>query len=264
MSDKERPDDLALEAYADGENTPDTAYVAQFLPGCEEARAYVAEIREINEAVRLVEGAVRAPDTLTERLNRARPANRPERPMPSRRTLLRSGLAAAAIAGGVLVYNSTGFGRGPFMQEVLFGDFQTMEAAGRRLDFASNDAMAVVAWFRERLPFELMDLAGLTDLSIRGGRLCWLMNRRCASLDFASPKGSYCLYITEADGLAIDPRRALPEPGAAAIALSGQNLSGVVWREDTLAYALIGEPSAPDLATIAARLRMSKPGRISG
>ncbi|MEM1299617.1 MAG: hypothetical protein AAGH68_10095 [Pseudomonadota bacterium] len=263
MSENERPDELALEAYADGENNAETAYVAQLLPGCEEARTYVAEIREINEAVRLLEGAVRAPDTLTERLNRARPANQPARPTLSRRVLLQSGLAAAAVAGGVLVYNASS-GRGPYLQEVLFGDFRTMEAAGRRLDFASSDAMAVVGWFRERLPFELMELAGLTGLSIRGGRLCWLMNRRCASLEFASPKGSYCLYIAEAEGLKIDPRRALPEPGAAAIALSGETLSGVVWRDDALAYALIGEPSAPDLASVAAQLRIAKPGGTSG
>ena len=64
-----------------------------------------------------------------------------------------------------------------------------------------------------------------------------------------------CLYVTDADGLALHGGTGLPQPGARPALVRDGAASGAFWRDGALAFGLIGKGSEAEIGMLANRLR---------
>lgn len=247
------PDDLDLEAFIDGQAPEDHARIASHIQGCAACRKKVEDLRALNSLIRRVERQHVAPRTLVDRLRQESVVQTARRPLMTRRVML--GTAAAACVGGVAAVYGIRQARPHDLQETLFGDFRTLVAADRQMDFQSRDPGEVMAWFAPRVPFEVPRLASLGPLDIRGGRLCWLAARRCAAVDFDAPAGTLCLYICVAEDLRVNPGTTIPGDGADIFVATEAGISGAFWQRDGVAMSLIGNPSATEMISLADQIR---------
>lgn len=248
-----------LSAYADGESAPGDAWVESHLQGCADCRAVLADIAVDTAALRSEASAVVAPSRLTDWLER-RSADLAASPRPvaaglSRRAALLGGAAAAAAGAGVVYFAPLRSVEGGPMAPTLFRDFATRVAADRALDFPHQRMHDVAEWFDARLPFLAPRPAALERLALRGGRLCWLLDRRVAAVHFEHKGRETCFYAAQARGLTLSGDRKLPKAGAAPALLSVSGAAGAFWRDTALAYALVGAPPLAAIAELAQTLR---------
>lgn len=249
-----RPDDLELEAFVDGQNPEDHARIACYLEGCDETRKKVEDLRALNDLIRLVEHRRVAPRSLVDKLRKESVARNVKRPLMTRR-LFMGGVGAAACVGGLTAFYGYRQGSHHSLQDTLFGDFRTLVAADRQIDFQSRDPGAVMNWFVPRVPFEMPRLKTIGSLDIRGGRLCWLAARRFAAVDFDALQGTLCLYICVAEDLRVNPSVNIPGDGADLFIATEAGISGAFWQRDGVAMSLIGNPSATEMISIAEQVR---------
>ena len=157
------------------------------------------------------------------------------------------GALAAGVLGAVVVPQLIGSRRGPQdIADTLIRDFETFLFAERVLDVVTPDPAAIASWYRARLDFELPRLAAELDgYRLAGGRLCWLLDRRLASLSFEGGDGSLALYIMSAEGFALpngDPTGGAPPD---ATLHHRDRFTNVIWREGDLVLGLVGN-AAPE------------------
>lgn len=227
------PDPIQIEALADGEDVENRKALAAHVAGCERCARLLRETEALDHLVR---GAV---------LRQPVPAAPVSVPTPrfGRRAMLAGGGAlAASVAGLGLAMRPRGEAVPlDHLMTTYFGDFKTLIAAERRLDITENDPARLLAWFGDRVPFALPRIALREGVSLRGGRLCWLLERRNAALYLDTPDGPCCLYLASGDSL---------EPDAPVV-LQRNNLSGAFWQAGGVMHALIGEPSGRAFAALA-------------
>ena len=247
------PDIEDIAAYVDGEYDGDPAVMAHHLATCAVCAREAAEIELVNMAVRESSVEAEAPAQLIDWIDTRDQATGP---WMSRRQAL-GGMAVAASAFGAVFVMTRGASDRPAMATTLFRDFATLVAADGSLDLRSSDPVQVVNWFNTRVPFEVPDLAGLPDLGVRGGRLCWLLDRRVAALHLGPEDKVACLYVTDAEGLALQDGAGLPKPGEPPALVRDGTASGAFWRDGALAFGLIGKGSEAEIDAIANRLRAS-------
>lgn len=255
------PDDMTLDAFVDGELPDGGSMVQSHLDTCAACRQRVESLYRLDALILQAEATVTAPDTLSDRLRRTRVERHPiagrRQGLMSRRAAILGGALAASF-GGLLVYRSVSSRSEGLLYPALTGDFRTMLAAGRPVDVTLSDPLEAERWFRDRVPFAMPSLVGVADLDIRGGRLCWLAERRCAAIDFGRTRSSFCLYLCNASGLRISDDLALPAAGGAPVGLSAGNVTGAFWRDDDVVLALVGERGAAELLRIADDLRRGR------
>jgi anti-sigma factor RsiW len=238
-------------AYLDGEYEGDPAEIGRHLRTCAECARTAADIDLINKAVRARETHVRAPATLTAWIDAQR---RPVDRRISRRQALGGLALAASVAVGVFVLTRSLDGRQE-MKTTLFRDFATLAAADGSLDFVESDPARVLAWFEPRVPFALPRFMEIENIGIRGGRLCWLLERRVAAMHLETRDKGTCLYIADANGLLLDDGISLPAAGSDPVVLSEGGIAGAFWRNSSVALGLVGERSGAQIAELAQRLR---------
>ena len=230
------PDPIDIEAWLDGETLADGEAIAAHLATCKGCARIARETEAIDRLVADAAARVTAPPPRHEA--------GPDRASVSRRRtfLIGAGALAASAAGLMLLERGRRDGRAlDRLAETYFGDFRTLLVAQRRLDVAESDPQRLLDWFEARVPFAMPMLAGLEAFDLRGGRLCWLDDRRNAAFDFDAPGGGCCLYCAEAGGA---PDR--PEP----VLLERDGLSGAFWRAEGVTHALVGEPGGRAFAAV--------------
>lgn len=247
------PDFEDIAAVIDGEYEGDPATVAHHLTVCAECARTAAEIELVNMAVRANEMRVDAPSLLTDWIDAQ---HQPVRAGISRRQALGGlALAACAVAAGVVLMRGVGGRRE--IETTLFRDFATLVETNGRLDFEDRDPLRVLAWFEARVPFALPRLAAITEIGVRGGRLCWLLERRVAALHLGSRDERASLYITEAEGLTLRDGQRLPAPGSEPVLSREGGIVGAFWRDGRLAFGLVGVRPEAAIGKLAERLRLS-------
>ncbi len=238
------PDFDAIAAYLDGEGTERVAEIKRHLAACEACKAMAAEIKLIDIAVRANATSTTAPDRLVDWID--------ERQSPKPRTLSRrralGGFAIAAGIAAVAFFLNRQSEPNLAMDTTLFKDFATLIAADGPLDFEDEDPETVIAWFKPRVPFKLPEMASLTEAELRGGRLCWILDRRWAALQLGNKADSACLYVAKADGLTLDAGAPLQADPAV---LQEGGLTGAFWRSGDLAFGLVGDWSRQRLQQVA-------------
>ena len=142
------------------------------------------------------------------------------------------------------------------MAPTLFQDFATRLAADKALDFRSDDFRRVAGWLDARLGFATPRPPALERVALRGGRLCWLLERRVAAIHFKHAAKETCFYIAESQGLTLTGAEPLPHDGAPPALLTGSGAAGAFWLDGSLAYAVVGAARPEALATLATMLRV--------
>lgn len=271
MSRAPSPQDL--ERLVDGDlDAEQAAAFKAHIATCEACAAELRSLEDLNRALRTERREVTAPPELRDRVQQILRGQVVDgMPVPpatpknvfTRRTLgiaafgaLAAGLAGIAVVPRLLPSRLDS----EDIAATLIRDFETFLFAERVLDFTAQDPAAAVAWYRDRLAFELPRLpADLDGFRLRGGRLCWLLDRRLASLSFETGQDSLALYIMPSAGTVlgeeVTPGPARPEPS-----LHRQDrFTNVIWRDGDLVFGLVGE-AAPGRVEAIARL-ISQGGR---
>jgi len=245
------------ELWHDGEAGVQAASIARHVAACAGCKAHIDSLRRLDFAAREAGARTKAPASLVSRLHDLEAA-RPAVPsvqtgpaVPSRRRLFAGFAAAASVAAiGAVAWRRGGAGDMPV---AVFGDFATHLAADRHLDLASSNPQAVTDWFAPKVPFDLPRLASLSALDLRGGRLCWLLDRRIAAFNYDRDGDALGLYLADATGLTC-ANKSLPTVDGAPAMLAQDGLSGAFWQHGGLAHALVGEPAPDVIARFAAQL----------
>ncbi len=237
-----------LEPYVDGEcSLEDSLQIEAQLKQDAELAEEAGRLEKLNEMLRAHGDEVAAPASLRTAVGRkfGIRANGVRPGMPGRRAFLigAGGTLAAGVAGLAMVFQfSTPATRHESAVETFFHDFETYLAKDKAIDIAETSMVRLAQWYGSRLPFELPPVGSSGQgASLIGGRLCWLLERRLASLSYEGEDGSMVLYIMKADGISV------PE-GQADTAL-GRNVSwhrsagntSLVWRADELLYVMVSQ-----------------------
>ena len=272
------PSRLDLERLLDGElDAEKAAAFRAHIAGCKACAAELRALEDLSRVLRTEMQEVTAPPELRDRVARilrgqvldGMPAAPVERKNThTRRNLARRNLGVAAF--GALVAGLAGVVVVPRflvsrldtedIAKTLIRDFETFLFAERVLDFAESDPAVAVAWFRERLKFDLPRLpADLDGLRLRGGRLCWLFDRRLASLSFETGEEALALYIMRSEGTALLEKGVGPISGPDASIHRQDRFTNVIWRDGDLVLGLVGQ-AAPGRVEALAQL-ISQGGR---
>lgn len=211
------------------------------------------QLEKLNETLREHGKAITAPASLGSAVadkygiseRGAKSAGGPRPDVLGRRSFMigAGGTLAAGVAGfGVVSNFSTPATRPESAVETFFHDFETYLAKDKAIDISETSMVRLAQWFGSRLPFQLPPVGSAGQIaSLVGGRLCWLLERRLASLSYEGQDGSMVLYIMSADGIAI--------PEGQEDATLGQNVSwhrsagntSLVWRSNELLYVMVSQ-----------------------
>lgn len=170
-----------------------------------------------------------------------------------RRWLMGAGGALAASVAGVSSYlllrdrNPLGDVAGTFIQ-----DFETYLLKDRALDIRETDLLKIAQWYQSRLPFSLPPVGSSGGgASLVGGRLCWLLERRLASLSYESGNGPIVLYITQAQGIELPAGGDNARIGKDVSWHRSARSSSVIWRSGDLLLAMVGNQEVSKLMAVA-------------
>jgi anti-sigma factor RsiW len=227
------------------------------LAGCERcARADGAEraLTELLEA-RLPRGPAPAP--LVRRIAALAPGARAGRDRG--RAARRVGVAAlAAVAAGLLVavasWNAArSAGQRATLEAEAVSDHLRSLLAQRPLEVESGGVHQVKPWFEGRLDFApvVPDLSG-AGLTLRGGAVGYLHDRRVASLRYQLRAHLVTLLVFRAEGLSLaaTPRAVADDRG----------FHAAVWRSGALGYALVADVDPQELRRVAEEIaRAARP-----
>ncbi len=256
-----------LESFVDGEcSLEDKLKIDAQIKRDPDLAKSARELEALNSVLRAQTEAVKAPASLRAAVadkyaiegSEVERANGPRLAMPGRRSFLlgAGGALAAGVAGiGVVTNFSTPATRPESAVETFFHDFETYLAKDKATDIAETSMIRLAQWFGSRLPFELPPVSSSgQSASLVGGRLCWLLERRLASLSYESEDGSMVLYIMNADGISV--------PEGQDDKSIGQNLSwhrsagntSLVWRSGELLYVMVSQLEVRRLMSVARTL----------
>jgi anti-sigma factor RsiW len=100
-------------------------------------------------------------------------------------------------------------------------------------------------WFTGRLDFAPgLSFAGDTEFPLHGAAVGWFLDRKCATYVFGKGPHKITLLVMPAAGLDWPKRYQARERG----------FETLLWREGDLAYALVSDTEASELAALASRL----------
>lgn len=217
------------------------------LEGCEGcARAASAEraLTELLDA-RLPRGP--APEALVHRIAGLGPAR--DAPAVRRRAAgwglaaLAGAAAAALVAIGSWSTTRTGGQRATLAADAVSDHLRSL-IAQRPLEVESGGVHQVKPWFEGRLDFapQVPDLSG-SGLTLRGGAVGYLHDRRVASLRYQLRAHLVTLLVFRAEGL---PLATTPR-----VAADARGFQAAVWRSGTLGYALVADVDPRELRRVA-------------
>ena len=263
----DRPCPLDLERLVDGELSAKEAEACRaHVAGCEACTAELKALEDLNAALRQGRDQETAPPELRARIDLILSGQdaeastvSPAAPGPrlSRRHLglAAFGALAASVAGAVVLPKLLVSRLEPEdIAATLIRDFETFLFAERVLDLIEDDPASVVTWYRDRLDFGLPRLpAEIGGYRLRGGRLCWLFDRRLASLSFETGEEALALYIMRSDGTDLQDASPVEASGLNASIHRQDRFTNVIWRDGGLVFGLVGE-AAPERVEALAQL----------
>ena len=246
---------LDTEAWLDGEAGDHADIYVRHIAMCPDCKAHVETVRRLDFAAREAALSVKAPASLLESLSDIDAASPASQPV-TRRWMFGGVAAAASIAAiGAVAWRRSS---GNDLPMAVFGDFAAYIDADKHLDRTESNPQALMDWFSPKVPFPLPHLASLSELNLIGGRLCWLLDRRIAAVNFERDGERLGLYLTDASGLTC-LNAALPSAGEPPITVSQDGLNGAFWRSGALAHALVGQSEANTIKRFAGLLHTYTP-----
>ena len=254
---------IDLEAFVDGQCSPqDSSSVLSHLAECDRCAKEALRLEQLTLLLRDELGAETAPDALRASVDELRGEAGPAAASaPSvfgrRRFLVGAGGALAAGVAGLLLLPSvqTHFSGEADLVQTFFEDFETYLLKGKVVDVAEQDMVALASWYEARLNFPLPPLRSHGDgIALTGGRLCWLLHRRLASLSYNGEDGPMLLYVMKADELRLPSGEQYDALGSEFSWHRHGSKTGVVWKSHGLVFALIGNRELKRMEEIAVSL----------
>lgn len=242
--------------YVDNECNPEQAARFQEAMANDPAlAAQVERLESVNQQLREHRPTTLAPETLHESL--AQLTGEPDALIPTRRRWLIAG--GAALAAGVAGVTSIRLHRQSVIDtqthivtDTFFKDFETYLVKNRTLDIQERNLVRIAQWYKPRLPFQLPPISSSgAGASLIGGRLCWLLERRLASLSFDTPKGPVVLYISQADGLDMPEGGKSEKFGRNVTWHRSRSNTSLIWTRDGLLMAMVSTQEISSLKRIA-------------
>ncbi|MEM7426196.1 MAG: hypothetical protein AAF441_08870 [Pseudomonadota bacterium] len=256
---------IELEAYVDGEcSLDDSVRIRAELEKDAALAKSAGQLDALNHVLRAEAEAETAPDHLRAAMS-AKYGVPTEAQAPSgwrgrlgrRGFLFGAGSAlAAGVAGVAVVSGFQGLGSQPETAvETFFHDFETYLAKDKSIDIAETSMIRLAEWYGSRLPFELPPVgSSAKSASLIGGRLCWLLERRLASLSYEAPEGSMVLYIMNGDGIAVPEGQEDPSIGRSVSWHRSSGNTSLVWRSGELLYVMVSQLELRRLMSVAREL----------
>ena len=165
------------------------------------------------------------------------------------------GALAAGLAGFAVFPAIVGTGRQPDPVVTFFKDFETYLLKDKAIDIAEGNMVRLAGWFGDRLPFNLPPVSSSgVDAKLIGGRLCWLLGRRLASLSFESSTGPVVLYIMDGKGIALPAGKEAAGIGKKLSWHRSSDHTCLIWTSDGLMYCMVGTHEVRKMMTIAESL----------
>lgn len=256
-----------LEPYVDGEcSLEDSVRIDAQLKQDADLAKEARRLETLNETLRAHGDEVAAPALLRRRINKkygiadngSTWASGDRLARPGRRTFLigAGGTLAAGVAGlGIISQFSTPATRYESAVETFFHDFETYLAKDKAIDISETSMVRLAQWFGSRLPFELPAVGSSgQNAALIGGRLCWLLERRLASLSYEGQDGSMVLYIMKADGITVPEGKSDPALGENVSWHRSADNTSLVWRAGELLYVMVSQFEVRRLITEARAL----------
>ena len=245
------------------------AEIGAHVEGCASCGSAERAERALDELLEQRLRRYEAPTALKRRLGllMGRSASAP--PAPRRWARIVAPAIAAGLAlvtAGVLLQR--GSGRDTELASLtseLVNDHLRVLASQHPVDIESGGTHQVKPWFEGKLDFAPMvpALEG-TDVRLRGGSVGYVFDRKAAVLVYGLRLHVVTLLVFRPEGLA------WPDAGARQIGpvrgheTSTRGFNAVLWRQDGLAYALVSDVNAKELADLGARVAaetVHEPGR---
>lgn len=256
-----------LEPYVDGEcSLEDQLQIEDQLKRNPELAQSAKDLQAVNETLKQHGASETAPGSLRTAVAQkygltesgTGKANGPGLSMPGRRSFLlgAGGTLAAGVAGFAIISNfSAPATRPESAVETFFHDFETYLAKDKATDISETSMIRLAQWFGSRLPFELPPVGSSGQSAwLVGGRLCWLMERRLASLSYESQGGSMVLYIMNAAGISVPDGQDDPTIGQNVSWHRSAGNSSLVWRSNELLYVMVSQFEVRRLMSVARAL----------
>ena len=136
--------------------------------------------------------------------------------------------------------------------DTFFHDYETFLLKDRALDVTETDMVRLAGWFGDRLPFKLPPFSSSAkNVKLVGGRLCWLLERRLASLSYDTAQGPVVLYIMNANGIDLPKGQDKPEIGKEVSWHRSSEHACLMWSSDDLLFCMVGAQDVHNLMSIA-------------
>lgn len=173
--------------------------------------------------------------------------------------VLAAGAAVAAIALVQQHRAASRDARARLVAEVV-SDHLRLLAAARPVELESDDAHEVKPWLAARLEFApAVPVAAGSELRLRGAAVGYVFDRKAAVIVYRLRLHQVTLLAFRADGLDA------PAVGAPRLEqASERGFHAVLWRTGELAWALVSDSGAEELARLARQLAAGAAGEGPG
>jgi anti-sigma factor RsiW len=127
--------------------------------------------------------------------------------------------------------------------------------SGHPVDVESGGTHQVKPWFEGKLGFAPAVPAPVTpEMRLEGGSVGWFLDREAAVVVYGVRRHVVTLLAFPAEGLSWPAQGTVAIDGTTALRASSRGFHVVLWRSSGLAYALVSDMDAAELAAIAAKL----------
>ncbi len=261
-----------LERYSDGECLPEEA--AEIRAALDRDPALVSELyklQEVDRLVRSISQEIKAPETLRRSVedryglnDEPQPAE-PGKSVPVRLLSVTKRRGFLIGAGSVLAASMATFAVIPTLKPkggaaldpvgTLFRDFETYLAGDKSVDVTEANMVRLAEWFSGRLSFSLPPISSSgAGARLVGGRLCWLLERRLASLSYDTDEGPLVVYVMSAAGINVPAGRETSEIGRDLSWHRSSGSTSLMWKSGDLLLVMVGTQEVRKLMSIARSL----------
>ena len=119
-------------------------------------------------------------------------------------------------------------------------DLKTFVDSKRPFDIATQDILELRKWFVGKVDFPFPIMSSNATLQPVGGRLCYFLNRRIASVSYRVDGRLLSLYVIPEKQIKLKLSASSWMPERRTLVKEDQEYSQIVWQEDDIVYALVG------------------------
>lgn len=244
-----------ISAYLDEElPASEIAEVQHHLESCLVCRSLAEQERGARTLLRARRNTLRAPapEAMWQRVQEGLDQAEAQRRRRRRWVAVAASLAVLAIGVGAFYFGAPSRAR-EVVAETVDDHIRYLLRPETSLDMATSDPKLLSQWFQGRLDIGVhipsLERAGL---QLRGGRVCYLLDRRVAYLMYEKEGRRYSLFVMDQAGVHFPKGKDLALDGHRICLSSYKGYNLAVWEAHGLLYSLVADQAPEQLVEIAA------------